>query len=103
MSGIAFAFDPARPSGSRIDGPVSRSGGAAIGEGDTVTVAFPAYAACQGGDGYQVPEAGSACAAADSAPRAVELLLRYIADSLGGKLAPPKPGRIRETGKTNPG
>ena len=68
-----------------------------------MTVALPAYAACQGGDGYQVPEAGSACAAADSAPRAVDLLIRYIADSLGGKLSLPKPGRIRETGTTNPG
>jgi 5'-nucleotidase len=103
VSGIAFAFDPGRPSGSRIDGPVSRPGGGAIGERDTVTVAFGAYAACHGGDGYQVPEAGAACAAADSAPRAVDLLTRYIADSLGGKLSAPTPGRIRETGKTNPG
>jgi 2',3'-cyclic-nucleotide 2'-phosphodiesterase (5'-nucleotidase family) len=102
-SGIAFGFDPSRPSGSRIDGPISRAGGAAIAETDTVTVAFPAYAACQGGDGYKVPEAASACAGADSAPRAVDLLVRYIADSLGGKLAPPSRGRIRETGKTNPG
>jgi 5'-nucleotidase / UDP-sugar diphosphatase len=103
VSGITFAFDPVRPSGSRIEGPVSRQGGGPIGDGDTVTVAFGAYAACQGGDGYKVPEAGSACAKADSAPRAVDLLIRYIADSLGGKIAPPKLGRIRETGKTNPG
>jgi 5'-nucleotidase len=103
VSGIAFVFDPGRPSGSRLAGPVSRTGGAAIGETDTVTVAFAAYAACEGGDGYRVPEAGPACAAADSAPRAVDLLARYVADSLGGKLAPPRPARIRETGKTNPG
>jgi 5'-nucleotidase / UDP-sugar diphosphatase len=103
VSGITFTFDPGRPSGSRIEGPVSRQGDGPIGDGDTVTVAFGAYAACQGGDGYKVPEAGSACPAADSAPRAVDLLIRYIADSLGGKIAPPKPGRIRETGKTNPG
>ena len=103
VSGLAFSFDPGRPSGSRIDGAISRPGGGAIGERDTVSVAFAAYSACQGGDGFQVPEAGSACSAANSAPRAVDLLVRYIADSLGGKLAPPKPGRIRETGKTNPG
>jgi len=103
VSGISFSFDPGRPSGSRIEGPVSRQGGSAIGDGDTVTAAFGAYAACQGGDGYKVPEAGPACAAADSAPRAVDLLIRYIGDSLGGKLAAPAPGRIRETGKTNPG
>jgi 5'-nucleotidase len=103
VSGIAFKFDPARPSGSRLDGPISGPGGSALGGQDTVRVAFPAFAACEGGDGYKVPEAGSACAAADSAPRAVDLLLRYIADSLGGKLTPLPPGRIRETGKTNPG
>jgi hypothetical protein len=33
----------------------------------------------------------------------VDLLLRYIADSLKGRLEPIPPGRIRETGKTNPG
>ena len=68
-----------------------------------MSVAFGAYAACHGGDGYQVPEAKAACAQADSAPRAVDLLLRYVADSLKGTLAPIQPERIRETGKTNPG
>jgi 2',3'-cyclic-nucleotide 2'-phosphodiesterase (5'-nucleotidase family) len=103
VSGIAFAFDPERPSGSRIDGPITRTGGKAIAPTDTVSVAFAAYAACHGGDGYKVPEAEGACAQADSAPRAVDLLLRYVADSLKGTLAPIPPGRIRETGKTNPG
>ena len=103
VSGITFGFDPDRPSGSRIAGPISRTGGGAIAPTDTVSVAFAAFAACHGGDGYQVPEAGAACARADSAPRAVDLLLRYVADSLKGRLEPIAPGRIRETGKTNPG
>jgi 2',3'-cyclic-nucleotide 2'-phosphodiesterase (5'-nucleotidase family) len=103
VSGISFGFDPDRPSGSRIAGPISRTGGGAIAPTDTVSVAFAAFAACHGGDGYQVPEAGAACARADSAPRAVDLLLRYVADSLKGRLEPIAPGRIRETGKTNPG
>jgi 5'-nucleotidase len=103
VSGIEFGFDHTQPSGSRLNGPVVRSGGSAVGEQDTVRVAFPAFAACQGGDGYKVPEAGSACAAADSSPRVVDLLMRYIADSLGGRIAPPTGGRIKETGKTNPG
>jgi 2',3'-cyclic-nucleotide 2'-phosphodiesterase (5'-nucleotidase family) len=103
VSGIAFSFDPDRPSGGRVKGPITRTGGAPIAPTDTVSVAFAAYAACHGGDGYKVPEAGSACAQADSAPRAVDLLLRYIADSLKGRVEPIPPGRIRETGKTNPG
>ena len=103
VSGITFGFDPDRPSGSRIAGPISRTGGGAIAPTDTVSVAFAAFAACHGGDGYQVPEAGAACAKADSAPRAVDLLLRYVADSLKGRLEPIAPGRIRESGKTNPG
>ena len=103
VSGISYGYDPARPSGSRIDGPITRAGGKPIAPTDTVSVAFAAYAACHGGDGYQVPEAARACAQAGSAPRAVDLLLRYVADSLKGKLAPIPPERIRETGKTNPG
>ncbi|HKU61722.1 MAG TPA: bifunctional metallophosphatase/5'-nucleotidase [Gemmatimonadales bacterium] len=102
VSGIAFGFDPSQPSGKRIVGSVTRAG-KPIPPSDTVSVAFAAYAACHGGDGYQVPEAGPACAQADSAPRAVDLLLRYVADSLGGKLVPIPPERIRQTGKTNPG
>ena len=66
-------------------------------------MAFAAFAACHGGDGYQIPEAGPACAQADSAPRAVDLLLQYVADSLKGRIQPIAPERIRETGKTNPG
>jgi 5'-nucleotidase / UDP-sugar diphosphatase len=103
VSGISYGYDPARPSGSRIDGPITRAGGKPIAPTDTVSVAFAAYAACHGGDGYQVPEAAPACAQADSAPRAVDLLLRYVADSLKGNLAPIPPERIRKTGKTNPG
>ncbi len=103
VSGIAFGFDPARPSGSRIEGPITRTGGRPIRPTDTVAVAFGAYAACHGGDGYQVPEAATACAQADSAPRAVDLLLRYVTDSLKGTLAPIPSDRIRETGKTDPG
>jgi hypothetical protein len=103
VSGIEFAFDPSRPSGKRLAGPVIHPGGRAIAPSDSVTVAFSAYAACEGGDGYRIPEAGPACAGADSAPRAVDLLLRYVSDSLGGRIPALRDGRIRETGKTNPG
>ena len=103
VSGIGFSFDASRPSGSRLAGPITGSGGRALAPTDSVTVAFSAYAACEGGDGYRIPEARAACAGAASAPRAVDLLLRYLADSLGGRIPPIRDHRIQETGKTNPG
>ena len=94
VSGVSFTFDPAKPSGSRIVGEVKRANGRAIVPKDTLSVALPAYLACKGGDGYQVPEAAPACTARDSAPRAVDLLKTFLSDSLRGTVAPPAGGRI---------
>jgi 5'-nucleotidase / UDP-sugar diphosphatase len=103
VSGVAFTYDPGRPSGKRIVGDIRRAEGSPIADGDTLRVAFSAYPACQGGDGYQVPEARASCAAGDAAPRAVDLLTRYLTDSLGGQVKPPPQGRISRAGNTNPG
>jgi 5'-nucleotidase len=104
VSGVAFAYDPGRPSGKRLVGDLRRLGGARpISEGDTVRVAFAAYPACQGGDGYRLPEAAASCPAGESAPRAVDLLMHYLADSLGGQVKAPTEGRITRAGNTNPG
>ena len=103
VSGVTFTYDPARPSGKRLVGDIRRAGGGPISAGDTVRVAFDVYPACQGGDGYKVPEAAASCPAGNSAPRAVDLLMRYIVDSLGGQVKPPSDGRILRSGNTNPG
>ena len=103
VSGVSFTFDPSRPSGSRIVGEIRRSQGAVLGPGDTVVVAFGAYTACDGGDGYQVPEAMPACGRREAAPRALDLLTRYITDSLKGRIDPPRDSRVVEAGNTNPG
>jgi 5'-nucleotidase len=103
VSGVTFTYDQARPSGKRLVGEIRRAGGGPISANDTVRVAFDAYPACQGGDGYQVPEAATSCPAGDAAPRAVDLLMRYLADSLGGQVKPPSGGRILRSGNTNPG
>lgn len=109
VSGVSFTYDASKPSGSRIEGALRRPGGPAgasgpvIGDADTVRLAIPVYPACEGGDGYDVPEAVAACAAAASAPRAADLLTRYVADSLKGEVAAPSPGRITRAGHTNPG
>jgi hypothetical protein len=66
-------------------------------------VAFPVYPACEGGDGYVVPEAKAGCDARGSAPRAVDLLMTYISDSLHGNITPPAGGRINKATNTNPG
>jgi 5'-nucleotidase len=103
VSGITFTFDPARPSGNRVVGDLRRANGKVLAADDTVSAAFGIYPACRGGDGYSVPEAANACSRQESAPRAVDLLTRYIADSLGGKIEAPKSSRVVEAGKTNPG
>jgi hypothetical protein len=103
VSGMAFTFDPKAASGQRIVGDVRRPGGGPIKPGDTLRVAVPVYPACEGGDGYVIPEAVAACAARDSAPRAVDLLTRYVTDSLHGTVVAPEAGRIVRAGNTNPG
>ena len=78
------------PAGGRAD-PAERPAG----------VAFPVYPACDGGDGYDVPEARPACDRRTSAPRAVDLLETYVTDSLGGHRA--RGWADQAAGNTNPG
>ena len=103
VSGVRFAYDPARPSGSRIQGDLRRPDGRTVGSGDTLSVAFTGYPACEGGDGYRVPEAQAACGSRDQAPRAADLLIRYVTDSLQGRIRAPAGGRIEGPANTNPG
>jgi len=103
VSGVSYTYDPAKPSGARIQGELRKSAGSAIGAGDTVKVAIPVYPACEGGDGYQIPEAQSACAMRENAPRAADLLTKYVGDSLRGQVAAPATGRIVRAGNANPG
>jgi 2',3'-cyclic-nucleotide 2'-phosphodiesterase (5'-nucleotidase family) len=105
VSGLSFTFDPAKPSGSRIAGEIRRESGQVLQAGDTLMLAFGAYSACTGGDGYSVPEAAKACARQSEAPRAVDLLTRYITDSLKGNIPAPSKSRIIRAGagNTNPG
>jgi 5'-nucleotidase / UDP-sugar diphosphatase len=103
VSGVGFTYDPKAPSGRRLVGDLRRSGGGPLRPADTLRVAVPVYPACEGGDGYAIPEAGPACAARQSAPRAADLLMQYVADSLGGIVTAPAKGRIVRTGNTNPG
>ncbi|HEX2218629.1 MAG TPA: bifunctional metallophosphatase/5'-nucleotidase [Gemmatimonadales bacterium] len=98
VSGVEFTYDRARPSTDRLVGDLRRAGGETLEPGDTVEVAMAAYPACEGGDGYRIPEATESCADAASAPRAADLLMRYLADSLGGKISLPPGGRIVEAG-----
>jgi 2',3'-cyclic-nucleotide 2'-phosphodiesterase (5'-nucleotidase family) len=103
VSGLAYTYDPAGASGSRIRGDVRRLGGGVLSDQDTIRVAIPVYPGCDGGDGYDVPEAAPACAGRASAPRAADLLMKYVGDSLRGEITAPQSGRIVRTGSTNPG
>jgi 2',3'-cyclic-nucleotide 2'-phosphodiesterase (5'-nucleotidase family) len=103
VSGVSYTFNSKHPSGKRLVGDIRLADGSVLDPGDTVTVAFNSYPACEGGDGYSVPEARPSCTRRESAPRAVDLLTRYIADSLRGTIPPPKASRMVETTNTNPG
>lgn len=103
VSGLSFTFDPSKPSGRRLVGDLRRESGRTLAPDDSVRVAFGVYSACEGGDGYSVPEAQAACANREAAPRAVDLLIQYIADSLQGRIEAPKNSRVVQAGNANPG
>lgn len=94
VSGLRYSWDAARPDGSRIVGDIMRTSGSVIGPSDTIRLSFGVYPACESGDGYSVPEAKEACDNRMQAPPAVELLLRHIAERLGGKIDAPAGGRV---------
>jgi 5'-nucleotidase len=98
VSGLKFSWDRSKPSGSRIVGDIRKSDGTVIRGDDTVRVSFNVYPACEGGDGYVVPEAKSACDNRASAPRAADLVLKHVTERLGGKVPVPEAGRVTPIG-----
>ncbi|MGH7718376.1 MAG: bifunctional metallophosphatase/5'-nucleotidase, partial [Gemmatimonadaceae bacterium] len=98
VSGVAFRYDPSRPSGSRIVGDIARTDGGVLLPADTVRVTFGVFPSCHGGDGYRIPEAADACRNAGTAPRAVDLLVRHVTERLNGRLVTPAAGRVEEVG-----
>ena len=98
VSGVAFTYDPARPDSARIVGPLRRPDGTAIADDDTLRVSFGVYPACEGGDGYAIPEAADACRAWEQAPRAADLVVRHVKEDLQGRIVAPPAGRILRQG-----
>ncbi|HEX6573635.1 MAG TPA: bifunctional metallophosphatase/5'-nucleotidase [Gemmatimonadaceae bacterium] len=94
VSGVKFSWDPSKASGSRIVGDIRRADGSVIKPSDTLKVAFNVYPACEGGDGYKVPEAAGACSNQSAGPRAAELLLKHITERLHGRVDAPAAGRV---------
>jgi 5'-nucleotidase / UDP-sugar diphosphatase len=94
VSGIKYSWDPSKPSGSRIVGDIVRIDGRPIRATDTVKLSFNVYPACDGGDGYVVPEAKAECAVREQRPRAVDLLLQHIAKDMNGVVTAPPAGRV---------
>ncbi len=94
VSGVKYTWDPRQPTGSRIIGDIRRSNGTVIGPNDTIRLAMNVYPACEGGDGYSVPEAKPACDMRDAAPRAADLVVRHLTNDLGGKVTAPAADRV---------
>jgi 5'-nucleotidase len=94
VSGLKYSWDPSKPSGSRIVGAIRKSDGTVVRADDTIRLSFNVYPACEGGDGYRVPEAKPACDARASAPRAADLVLQHITERLHGQVTLPAAGRV---------
>ena len=78
LSGVRFDWDASRPVGSRILGDLRRADGAVIAPNDTVRFSINAYTACDGGDGYSIPESAEACKTRGAGPRAAQLVIDYM-------------------------
>ena len=94
VSGLKFSWDPSKPTGSRIVGDIRKTDGTVIKPADTIQLSFNAYPACEGGDGYVVPEAKAACDDRANKPRSVDLVMKHITERLGGKVEVPNGGRV---------
>ena len=92
VSGVEFAWDATRPVGSRIVGDLRRFDGSAIGSDETLRFTINAYTACEGGDGYSIPESAEACAARVRGPRAAQLITDYM-QAMKSVILPPL-GRV---------
>lgn len=93
VSGVRFTYDPTAPSGSRIVGQLARPDGSPIGATESVRVSFVAYPACEGGDGYEIPEAEESCRSAGEGPRTADLVIRHLRGI--SPVSPPPGGRIQ--------
>ena len=93
VSGVAFTYDPTAQSGGRITGQLHRPDGTPIGPAESLKVSFVAYPACEGGDGYRIPEAARACERAAEGPRTADLLIEHLRKA--ARVGPPAGGRIR--------
>ena len=94
VSGLRYRWDASRPTGSRIVGGIERTDGRVIAPNDTISLAFNVYPACDGGDGYVVPEAKTVCATRERGPRSVDLLMQHITTRLNGQVSPPAAARV---------
>lgn len=97
VSGVHFTFDTGRPSGARVVGDLRRPDGRVLAATDTVRLTFVTYPACRKGDGYDVPEAATACASlaaeATAWPRTVDLVIRHL-EGMQGRIVMPDTGRV---------
>ncbi len=104
VSGVEFTFDRSRAVGEPAGGrpPAARRG--VIGPRPIRSAwRWPPSRHAKVETATRSPRRRSSCGQASSGPRAADLLVRYLSDSLGGKITAPASGRIVEAGSPNPG
>lgn len=92
LSGVSFSWDSGRVVGQRIIGDLRRTDGTVIAPSDTIKFSINAYAACDGGDGYSIPESADACTVREAGPRAAQLAIDYLRRM--GTISLPPLGRV---------
>ena len=97
VSGVRFALDARRETGSRIVGDITRDDGTVVRPTDSLRMTFVVYPTCKGGDGYRTPEAAAVCAEVERnptlAPRTVDLVLAHLR-AMNGTIVQPSLGRV---------
>ncbi len=78
VSGVQLEWDSLRTVGSRIAGDLRRTDGTVIRPDDILKFSINAYTACDGGDGYSIPESVEACKRRESGPRAAQLVIDHM-------------------------
>ena len=105
VSGVSFTYDPAAPIGQPDRGATSARASAGRSSAPATPSGWRSRSTprARAATGTTSPRRRRPAPTRAAAPRAADLLTKYVADSLRGEVVPPPTGRIVRAGNTNPG